>query len=501
MIGFIVNKLNDFNSDIESYVAVSKTIKEKVLAYLSKQSSYKIIYESLIKSGIKSFSSEILLYIYNVYLYTGCSLENPVYAVFDFICKLKICRKYLKIDSTYIKGTSGGYASQNKIYNTSIYDDILKLYNVSVLDENKNPYYTDDTSSVVFGNWYASTADTGRWQATVHNVPAGAFCKRRFTSRYKGGVILAADMSQMEVRELAMASNCKKLIDTIKDPTVDIHKRTASLAFNIPYDEVTKAQRKQAKEGIFSVIYGKTEENLAQSLFNGDGKGAKRLMDSIFSVYPEVKEYLEYIKTLVDKYGYVVTRRGMPIYVNPFLENGKEKNQAAMYRNADNFPIQGGASYICTNTLVNVQKLINKLGLQHKIKIVCYIHDSIEIDVSPDVLDIAYQIMYTAFNVLPEKLYNVPAKGDIVIGVSMGEELEFNRINENHYIVEGNNTDIIDLIDMLSYTYDVTVLNKEIGETENLENNMDWVFVQKGMIRWYDEIRNSKYEFLLKPKG
>ena len=57
-----------------------------------------------------------------------------------------------------------------------------------------------------------------------------------------GGFILANDMSQAEVRELAAVSHCEKLLDTVRDPNIDIHKKTASLAFDVPYDEVTKTQ-------------------------------------------------------------------------------------------------------------------------------------------------------------------------------------------------------------------------------------------------------------------
>lgn len=493
--------LYNFNEDIELYTKVAHSIKNKVINYVKKQYPYKEVYENLLSEGIKSFASPIIAYIYNVFTATGCSVDEPKYSVFRFICQLKICRKYLRIGSTFIQGSSGGYASQMQIKNSSINKEFLELNATSVLDdETGEPIYTEDTSNLIFGSWYASCADTGRWTATVHNIPAGAFCKRRLVSRYPGGVILAADMSQMEVRELAVLSKCQKLIDICKDASIDMHKRTASLAFDVPYDNVNKTQRKQAKEGVFSVVYGRDESSLAQNLFKGDKASAKRLMDSIFKVFPEIPDYLERAHEDVDKYGYLVTRRGAPIFLNPFTSKGKDSGQQALYRKAQNYAIQGGASYICTDTLVNVQKLIDKYNMNDKIKICCYIHDSIEIDCAPDVIDMGYRILYAAFNTVAPKLYGVPTKGDVVIGVSMGNELDMQRVEKNHYIIEGNKSEIDEVVEQMSPYYIVNTISKEVGETENYEQDVNWIFTPRAELRWHDEKTPATYEIVLEPK-
>ena len=490
--------LYDFDTNPKLYMKVASVVKDTVIDYISKQYSYKNLYEKLIKEGIKSFASDIIAYIYTIYTATGCSVENPKHSAFDFICQLKVCRKYLRIVSTFIKGASGGYTSQMRVYKNSINNKFLTLADTKVVDDSDNPVVDDNTSRVVFGKWYASTADTGRWQATVHNIPAGAYCKRRFTSRYPGGVILANDMSQAEVRELAMVSNCVGLIETIKDPTVDMHRRTAQLAFNVPYDEVTSAQRKQAKEGVFSVVYGREESSLAQSLFKGDKTAAKRLMDSIFKAYPEIPRYLENILADVREHGYLVTRRGEPIFVNPYTSMEKSKGEQAWIRNTRNYGIQGGASFWCTGTLVNIQKLIDKHKL--KSKIICYIHDSIEIDCHPDEIDTVIRIMSYAFNELATKQFKVPTASDTVIGVSMGEELELERIEANHYKIEGNNNDILDLIKQLELTYDVEIVSSNVGERSDQSDNVDWVFTPRAQLQWYNEITPAKYEIVLHTK-
>lgn len=497
---FETNYLYNFNNDIELYCHQADKIRDTVMGYLKNSYPHKNIYEKLLEHGIDSFASDIIAYIYNVFTATGCTVEEPKYSAFDFICQLKICRKYLRINSTFIKGSSGGYSSQMKIYNDSINNDFLRLANttVTVEDDDNTAYYTPDTNSVVFGKWFADTADTCRWQATVHNVPAGAFCKRRFVSRFPGGFILANDMSQAEVRELAAVSKCKKLLETVKDPTIDIHRRTASLAFDVPYDEVTGVQRKQTKEGIFSIVYGRELESLASNLFKGDIKAAQRLMNAIFKAYPEIEQYLDDAFEDAKKHGYLVTRRGEPIFINPYTETGKGKSKNAWKRNVNNYAIQGGASFFCTGTLVNIQKLIDERGLSDKIKIICYIHDSVEIDIAPDVIDEAYELINYAFNELATKQFDVPTASDTVIGVSMGEEIAMERVKENQYILKGNNSDILDTIEQLKLNYNVEILNSEIGETEELAENTEWIFTPRAPLQWYDSITPAKYEIVLK---
>lgn len=490
--------LFDFDNDVELYVKEAKKIKDKMLNYLSKQYSYKEIYENLVKNGIKSFASPIIAYIYDIFTATGCTVDNPKYSAFDFISRLKICRKYLKINSTYIVGSSGGYDVQAYIDKDSIDKDHLSLVIDHASDDKKHlKEAPENTNRVAFGSWYANTAETGRWQATVHNVPAGSFCKRRFVSRFKGGFILANDMSQAEVRELAAVSKCEKLLETVADPSVDIHRRTASLAFNVPYDEVTGTQRKQTKTGIFSIVYGREEQSLAQELFNGDKQAAKRLMDAIFKVYPEIPEYLQNAIADVRKNGYLVTRRGCPIFVNPYTQKDKDKGEAAWRRNIQNYSIQGGASHWCTGTLVNIQKLFDKYNL--KSKICCYIHDSIEVDCHPEEFDIVFKILNYAFNELATKKYNVPTSSDTVCGSTMGFENEIKRIEKWHYIIEGELDEVKDTLKQFQQTYKIEIISKEVGE-EEITDSVDWVFTPRAQLQWSNKSQKCKIEFKITPK-
>lgn len=495
------HNLYSFDEDVNIYLAESKKIKGQILHYLSKQYPYKDIYTNLVKDGLHSFASPIISYIYDVFTTTGCSVDNPKHSAFDFICRLKICRKYLRIVSTFIAGSSGGYACQKLVDNSSINNNHLVLFDDgSVMDE-KTKVLKDklnNTSRVVFGSWYANTAETSRWQATVHNVPAGAYCKRRFVSRYPGGFILANDMSQAEIRELAAVSKCEKLLDVLRDPNIDVHKMTASLAFDVPYNEVTSTQRKQIKTGVFSIVYGRDEKSLAQELFKGDHAAAKRLMDSIFKVYPEVSEYLEDAKRDARKYGYLVTRRGYPIFVNPYTQENKDKGESGWVRNIYNYGIQGGAAGFCTGTLVNVQKLLDKYNL--KSKIVCYIHDAVYLDCPPDEFDKTFTILNTAFNQLATKKYNLPTASDTEFGVSMGSSNEITRLDKWHYKIEGNKVDVDEALKQFEINFNVEIIEDNLGEIEHHEDDVNWIFTPRSELSWHSQTQDYEVEIKLAPK-
>lgn len=497
------HNLYDFDKDPEPYIKMARTIRPKVLEYLQKQYSFKELYEKCVEHGIKSFASPIIAYIYEIFTSTGCTFNEPKYSAFEFICKLKVYRKYKRIISTFIAGSSGGYAVQSYVWNRSAYEDHLEIVSdAPIYDKDKNllpppeGVNPDDVSRVIFGAWYANTAETGRWKATTHNIPAGDYCKRRFKSRFPGGFIITNDMSQAEVRELAAVSHCEKLLETVKDPTIDIHKKTASLAFDVPYDEVTKAQRKQTKTGIFSIVYGREEKSLAQELFNGDNAAAKRLMDAIFRVYPEIREYLDDAWADLKKHGYLVTRLGAPIFVNPYTLEGNDKSEAAMRRQCQNFGIQGSASqHMCTGTMVNVQRMLDKFNL--KSKVCSYIHDSLEIDTSPDEFDAVIKIMNYCFNELATKKYGLPTSSDTVVGLGM-EETDIKRIEKWHYALSGDSEYVDALLRQLEMTYDVEIVTSELGEIE-VDNSIDWCFIPRSEFKWKNETQKRKVEIKITP--
>lgn len=70
--------------------------------------------------------------------------------------------------------------------------------------------------------------------------------KDLFTSRFKGGYIFNIDYKSLEFFVASLITKDQGMMQALMDGT-DIHKRNASIAFNIPYDEVDPTHRQLAK--------------------------------------------------------------------------------------------------------------------------------------------------------------------------------------------------------------------------------------------------------------
>ena len=70
--------------------------------------------------------------------------------------------------------------------------------------------------------------------------------KGLFVSRFKGGYIFNIDYKSLEFFVASLITKDQGMMQALMDGT-DIHKRNASIAFNIPYDEVDPTHRQLAK--------------------------------------------------------------------------------------------------------------------------------------------------------------------------------------------------------------------------------------------------------------
>ena len=97
---------------------------------------------------------------------------------------------------------------------------------------------------------------TGRLSSTdpnLQNIPIrielGKLIRKVFLPE-QGHLFVDSDYSQIELRVLAHLSDDEKLIEVFKNGQ-DIHRSTASLVFDTPFDEVTDIQRRNAKSSKF----------------------------------------------------------------------------------------------------------------------------------------------------------------------------------------------------------------------------------------------------------
>ena len=100
-----------------------------------------------------------------------------------------------------------------------------------------------------------------------------------------------SDFSQFELRLAAVLADDKNLIGDF-NKGIDIHTKTASEAFNIPMDKVTKSQRRAAKVINFGILYGMSVRGLSEAA-NMPYADAKAFIDSYFELRAPIKKKLE----------------------------------------------------------------------------------------------------------------------------------------------------------------------------------------------------------------
>ena len=156
----------------------------------------------------------------------------------------------------------------------------------------------------------------------------------------------------------------------------DIHRRTASEVFGVPFDEVTGAQRSAAKAVNFGIVYGISDFGLSRQL-NISRKEAAGYIERYFARYPGIKAFLD--KSVADAAAEGVSktlmgrRREMPE-----LRSSNYNTRSFGERVAMNMPIQGTAADIIKAAMVKVFETLESEGL--KAKLILQIHDELIID-------------------------------------------------------------------------------------------------------------------------
>ena len=191
-----------------------------------------------------------------------------------------------------------------------------------------------------------------------------------------GSLFLSADYSQIELRLMAHFSQDPHLVEAFRSGQ-DIHAATAAKIFNVPIDQVTKEQRRQAKTANFGIIYGISAFGLAQQL-DCSRSEAKALIDGYFAAFPGVIDYIERQKELARQQGYAVTLFGRKRYLPDIVSHNATVRSFAE-RNAVNSPIQGTAADIIKMAMVTIHHRLKEEGL--KAQMIMQVHDELNFNV------------------------------------------------------------------------------------------------------------------------
>ena len=247
----------------------------------------------------------------------------------------------------------------------------------------KLPLMVNNQTGRVHTSYHQANAATGRLSSSepnLQNIPIRTEEGRRIRQAFiapEGKKILAADYSQIELRIMAHLSQDEGLLKAFAEGK-DIHRATASEVFNVDFDSVTQEQRRRAKAVNFGLIYGMSAFGLAKQL-DIPRNEAQTYIDTYFSRYPGVLQYMEDTRAKAAEQGYVSTLFGRRLYLPEINARNGMRRQAAE-RAAINAPMQGTAADIIKKAMINVAEWI-KSQPENDITMIMQVHDELVFEV------------------------------------------------------------------------------------------------------------------------
>jgi DNA polymerase-1 len=224
---------------------------------------------------------------------------------------------------------------------------------------------------------------TGRLSSSGPNLqnipirtPIGRDIRKGFIPGDRECVILSCDYSQIELRIMAHLSNDEEMVRAFRAGE-DIHRQTAALIFDLPYDKVPDMLRSRAKEVNFGIIYGMGSFGLSRRL-NIPLAEAEAFIGGYFDRFRGVKDFIDRIIADAKENGYVTTIMGRRRYL-PEIEDKRRSVREFAQRTAVNSPIQGSAADIIKIAMIDIHREMQRRDL--KSRMIMQVHDELVFEV------------------------------------------------------------------------------------------------------------------------
>ena len=240
-----------------------------------------------------------------------------------------------------------------------------------------------------FNQCVTATGRLSSMNPNLQNIPVRGEEAKDVKSAFvasEGCVLVSADYSQIELRMLAHLSGDEKLIEAYNN-SEDIHALTASRILGIPQNEVTPAQRRDAKAVNFGIIYGMSDYGLSENISVPVYK-AKEFIEKYFATYPKVREYMDANVAFAREHGYSVTMLGRRRNLKD-ITSSNYLTRSAAERMAMNTPLQGSAADVVKLAMLAVEKRLAGM----KSKMILQIHDELIVDAAEDEADEIVRIL------------------------------------------------------------------------------------------------------------
>jgi len=269
-------------------------------------------------------------------------------------------------------------------------------------------------------SYHQAVAATGRLSSTdpnLQNIPVRTPEGRKIRQAFvppEGSVLLAADYSQIELRIMAHLSGDKGLLEAFRND-LDIHAATAAEVFDLAAAEVTANDRRAAKAINFGLMYGMSAFGLAKQLGIGRGQ-AQEYVELYFDRYPGVRKFMDDIRQLARKTGYVETEFGRRLYLPEINDRNVQRRQYAE-RSAINAPMQGTAADIIKRAMITVQGWL--VGSKAPARMIMQVHDELVFEVEENSIGPVREQIVSLMSAAAD--LSVPLKVDAGVGQNWDE--------------------------------------------------------------------------------
>lgn len=315
---------------------------------------------------------------------TGASELDKLRGTHPIIDDITKYREYTKLKSTYIDTLP------------KLVDSVGKLHTTYALD-------------------VAATGRLSSHDPNLQNIPIRSELGRAIRDAFvpaKGNVFVGADYSQFELRLAAVLADDTELIDDFNGD-LDIHAKTASDVHGIPIEQITKAQRRDAKVINFGVLYGMSPHGLAAAT-GMTFMAARDFIAKYFELRAKIRVYIDKTLEKANTDGYVETLFGRR-RPTPDVKSSNFIVREAAKRAAANMPIQGTEADLMKIAMLHVEEKLGDLGKQ-----VLQIHDSILVECKEvDAEKVGKLVQEIMENVYPD--LGIKLKVDVSIGKNWGE--------------------------------------------------------------------------------
>ncbi len=263
-----------------------------------------------------------------------------------------------------------------------------------------------------FGQTNTATGRLSSTDPNLQNIPIRSELGREIRAAFtaaKGGVLLSADYSQIELRLLAHFSEDPLLMEAFQRGD-DIHTLTAAKVFGVPPLMIDAEHRRRAKAVNFGIVYGLSPFGLSQQLGIEQAE-AKKFISNYFETYKGVRRFIDRTLAGCRQEKKVRTLFGR---VRPIADiDSKNPNMRGFAeRTAVNTPLQGTAADLIKIAMIRIDEDIRRHKLRSRMTL--QVHDELVFEVPNDEIETMRQLV-------KDRMENVhPLKVPLTVEVGVG---------------------------------------------------------------------------------